>query len=276
MAAEALLAHDRAGPRGGEPLLLLHAGVADRRMWDPVWAGLTAAHDVVRVDLRGYGESSVRPTGPLDPVADVVAVLRDLGVNRCHVVGASYGAGVAVELALTAPDLVASLVLSAPGGSLIAEATDQLRTFFGAERSALAAGDLDAAVEANLVTWVDGPSRGPLEVDAAVRGAVRVMQRRAFEVTADWDDLDEAELDPPALERLTEVRVPTTVLVGGLDVDAIGDAGRRVVHGTPGAAAVPGARLVEWADVAHLPSMERPDDFVALVGQHLPHLPHLR
>jgi len=250
-------------------VLLLHAGVADRRMWDPVWAGLTATHDVVRVDLRGHGESSARPAGSLDPVADVVAALRALDVTRCHVVGASYGAGVAVELALSAPDLVRSLLLSAPGGALIAEATDQLRTFFGAERSALAAGDLDAAVEANLVTWVDGPSREPLDVDAGVREAVRVMQRRAFEITAGWDDLDEAELDPPALERLPEVRVPTTVLIGGLDVDAIADAGRRVVHGSPGAPGVPGARLVEWADVAHLPSMERPDDFVALVTQHL-------
>ncbi len=262
-AGGAPLAHDRAGPRGGLPLLLLHAGVGDQRMWEPVWGSLIAAHDVVRVDLRGYGESSSRPDGLLDPVADVTLTLRRLGVARCHVVGASYGAGVAVELVLSAPDRVASLVLSAPGGALIAEATDQLRAFFAAERSALAAGDLDAAVEANLVTWVDGPGRGPLEVDHGVREAVRAMQRRSFELTADWGDVQEVELDPPALERLPEVRVPTTVLLGDLDLDAIGDAGRRVVQ------EVTGERLVEWPDVAHLPSMERPDDFVSLVERHL-------
>lgn len=244
-------------------MLLLHAGVADRRMWDPVWGGLTSSHDVVRVDLRGYGESSTRPDGPLDAVDDVVLTLRALDVPRCHVVAASYGAGVAVELALRAPDVVASLLLCAPGGELILEATDQLRTFFRAERAALEAGDLDAAVEANLVTWVDGPARRPLEVDAGVREAVRMMQRRAFELTADWDDVPEVELEPPALERLGEVTVPTTVLLGGLDVDAIDCAGRHVVQ------QVAGARLVEWPDVAHLPSMERPDDFVALVAQHV-------
>ena len=58
-----LLAHERAGPRGATPLLLLHAGVADRGMWDPVWDALTTGHDVVRVDLRGFGESDARAPG---------------------------------------------------------------------------------------------------------------------------------------------------------------------------------------------------------------------
>jgi len=108
-------------------------------------------------------------------------------------------------VALSRPALVASLVLSAPGGSLIAEVTPHLRSFFDAERSALEADDLDAAVEANLSWWVDGPHRGPDDVDRNVREQVREMQRLAFELTADWDDVPEKELDPPALERLGEV-----------------------------------------------------------------------
>jgi 3-oxoadipate enol-lactonase len=254
-----MLAYDREGPRGATPVVLLHAGIADRRMWDPLWAGLVAERDAVRLDLRGFGESVQRPSGALVPVGDVLATLDALGVTAFDLVGASYGAGVAVEIALTAPDRVASLLLSGPGGSLIAEATPELRAFFDAERAALAADDLDAAVEANLATWVDGPRRSPGAVDPGVRERVGAMQRRAFELTADWDDVEDFELVPPALERLAEIRVPTTVVVGAHDVDAIRDTAQRLVDG------VPGARLIEWPDVAHLPSMERPDDFLALL-----------
>ena len=89
------------------------------------------------------------------------------------------------------------------------------------------------------------------------------MQRRAFEVTAGWDDIEERELDPTALARLTEIRVPTLMLVGSLDLKAIHEAARRVADG------IAGARLVNWADTAHLPSMERPDEFLALLRDWL-------
>lgn len=258
------LAYDRAGPRGSLPVVLLHAGIADRRMWDPQWPELTSERDVVRLDLRGFGDSTERPDGPLSPLDDVRETLAALGIERCHLVGASYGAGVAVEVALTRPELVASLLLVAPGGALIAEATPDLRAFFDAEGAAVERGDLDAAVEANLRTWVDGPERDPDGVEPSVRGRVRQMQRRALELTADWDDVEESELDPPALERLAEVRAPTLVLVGALDLDAIRDTAGRVCDG------IAGARRVDWEDTAHLPSMERPQDFMSLLRDWLP------
>ncbi|MGH8966407.1 MAG: alpha/beta fold hydrolase, partial [Actinomycetes bacterium] len=59
--------------------------------------------------------------------------------------------------------------------------------------------------------WVDSPHREPDAVDSPVRELVRRMQRLAFELTADWDDVDEHEIDPPALERLGEIVVPTLV-----------------------------------------------------------------
>ena len=96
------LAFDRAGPTGDVPLLLLHAGVADRRMWNPVWDRLIEGRDVLRVDLRGFGDSTDRPVelAPHQDVLDVLDVLGAQGIERAHVVGASFGAGVAVEAAL--------------------------------------------------------------------------------------------------------------------------------------------------------------------------------
>jgi 3-oxoadipate enol-lactonase len=255
------IAYDREGPRGELPVVLMHAGVADRRMWDPIWPTFTGERDVVRVDLRGFGDSAARPAGPVSPAGDVLGALAEISVGRCHLVGASFGAGVAVEVALTRPPAVASLLLAAPGGSLLAEVTPDLQAFFDAEGTALDRGDLDAAVEANLSCWVEGPRRSAGQVDSAVRELVARMQRRAFEVTADWDDVEEKELVPPAMDRLGEIVVPVLVLVGGLDLDAVHAAAARV------AAETAGARRVDWLDSGHLPALEQPADFLDLLRE---------
>ena len=257
------LAFDRAGPTGDLPVLLLHAGVADRRMWDPLWADLSAERDVVRLDLRGFGESGTRPESGWSHAADVVAALDGLGIERAHLIGASMGAGVAVEVALGRPALVASLLLVAPGGSLIPRMTDELRAFVTAENDAMDAGDLDTAAQANVDWWLVSPRRGADAVPSETRALVHAMQRRAFELTADWDDIDEAEPDPEPLERLGEIAVPTLVLTGGLDLDAIGEAADAVLAG------VAGARRTHWEDAAHLPSLDQPHAFTALVREWL-------
>jgi pimeloyl-ACP methyl ester carboxylesterase len=253
------IAYDHAVGADDLPIVLIHAGVADRRMWDPQWQVLTGHHDVVRLDLRGFGESTALPEGPLSHVDDVLSTLSHLGVGRCHLVGSSMGAGVAVEVALTAPQLVRSLLLCPPGGSLLAELTDDLQAFFTAERTALEVGDVDAAVEANITAWVVGPGREASQVDAGFQDFVRHMQRRAFEVSASWADVDEAELDPPALDRLGEIAAPTLVLVGGHDLDTTRDSADRLCKG------LDEVRRIDWPDVAHLPSLEQPDRFLALI-----------
>jgi pimeloyl-ACP methyl ester carboxylesterase len=255
------IAYDREGPRGELPIVLIHAGVTDRGMWDPIWPRLTSERDVVRVDLRGFGDSDARPAGTVSHPGDVLDTLSELGVDCCHVVGASFGAGVAVEVALAGRSAVASLLLAAPAGSLLAEMTHDLQAFVDAEGTALERGDLDAAVEANLSWWVEGTCRSADQVDRSVRERVRRMQRRAFEVTADWDNVEEQELDPPALDRLGEIEVPVLVLVGGLDLDTVRDAAGRVVAG------IAGARRVDWPDVGHLPSLEHPAAFADLLRE---------
>jgi pimeloyl-ACP methyl ester carboxylesterase len=240
-------------------MVLIHAGIADRRMWDPHWEALSSKHDVVRLDLRGFGESTAPPAGSLSHVEDVLSTLSHLGVGRCHLVGSSLGAGVASEVTLTAPELVQSLMLCPPGGSLLAELTDDLKAFFDAERSALAVGDLDAAVEANIASWIVGPRREASQVDPGFQDFVRRMQRHAFEVTAAWGDVDELELDPPALDRPDDIKAPTLVLVGGHDLATTQDSADRVCAG------LTDVRRVDWPDVSHLPSLEQPDRFLALL-----------
>ena len=255
------IAVERDGPPSGIPVVLLHAGVADRRMWDPQWPGLTAVRDAVRLDLRGFGESDRPPAGALDPLGDVLAALDHLGVTACHLVGSSLGAGVAVEVALTRPDAVRSLLLAPPGGRLLTHRTAAFAAFAAAENEAMARGDLDAAVEADITAWVVGEGRTLADVDPTVVSAVRLMQRRAFEIDAAWaePDLDAVHLDPPAVERLGDVRAPVLLVLGGHDLDIVHLATGTLVAG------LRDVRRVDRPDVAHLPSMEEPEAFLRLL-----------
>ena len=253
------IAYERRGPTGRLPVVLLHAGIADRRMWNPQWEELTTNRDAVRLDLRGFGESTSRPADALNHVADVVDTLEGLGITRCHMVGPSFGAGVATEVALTRPGLVRSLVLCPPGGSLLAELTPDLRSFFDAEKEALARDDVDAAVEANVRTWVVGPRRREPDVEPAIVAAVRQMQRNTFDIAASWGEVEQVELEPPALDRLNDLDLPLLVLVGGHDLDTTHDAAARICAGAPH------ATRIDWADSAHLPSMEKAQPFLELL-----------
>jgi pimeloyl-ACP methyl ester carboxylesterase len=95
------IAYDRAGD--GPPLVLLHPLGADRRVWDPIVGPLAATHEVIAIDLPGFGESlPLRCTTPTPrALAEAVAALLDeLAIQRPHVVGNSLGGWVALELAL--------------------------------------------------------------------------------------------------------------------------------------------------------------------------------
>ncbi|HEX3428436.1 MAG TPA: alpha/beta hydrolase [Candidatus Limnocylindrales bacterium] len=251
------LAFDEQG--SGSPIVLAHAAVADRRMWDPQMPALAASHRVIRYDCRGFGES-LPPQGSWSQHTDLLDLLDELLISRAHLVGASMGAGIAVEAALARPGSVDSLVLVAPGGALFDDSPPELRPIWAAEVDALDRGDVAAAVEVNLRAWVDGPDRTPDLVDPAVRAVVGTMQREAFELP-EWDQeaAPEYELSPPATARLTELACPILVVVGDADQPSIRTAAERIAE----VASL--ARLVVWPGVAHMLTLERPDEFAALV-----------
>ncbi len=253
-------ASDAPATSTARPVVLVHAGICDRRMWNPQLAALTAGRRIVRLDLRGFGSSDRKPATTLSHHAEVAALLEELEIANAHLVGVSMGAGVAAEVAVAQPGLVGSLLLVAPSGSLRTEVTADIEAFWEAEEEALAEEDLDRAVEANLETWVDGPGQPSDRVPAAIRAFVGQMQLKAFENVDGWDeeDLDDQGLQPAVGERAVEIGVPTRILVGDLDVAAVGRTAARLAD------EIPDASLVRWPDVAHLPSLERPDDFSRL------------
>jgi 3-oxoadipate enol-lactonase len=253
--ARVTLHHERAG--SGPSVVFLHPGIADSRVWDPQWLSF-GAHRRIRLDLRGFGQSPVGPL-PITHAQDVADLLDELRVSGAALVGTSMGGRVALELAVARPDLVAALVLV--GASLPGQAwSEEVRAYGQAEDEAVSRGDLDLATELNLRMWVDGPHRAPGDVDPSVREAVREMQRRALELQAPvWDEADEEPLVQELADRLHEVRAPTLVLVGEQDVSDIHVSAARL------AAEIPGAQSATIAGAAHVPHLERPAEFDALV-----------
>ena len=232
--------------------LLLHAGIADSRMWEPQVEALEdAGYRVLAPDLRGFGQRALEPV-PFSYARDAEALLDGPAV----VVGASLGGRVALELAVHRPDLVERLVVIAPGMPGW-EWSDETRAGWAAEEAAFELGDLDMAAEASLRLWVDGPRRSPDAVAAAVRSLACEMVIRSYELQQSaWDDgaREEEVLDPPVNLRLAEIRCPTLVLVGDEDVADMQGIATHVAE------SVDGARLVTVPGAAHLPSLERPDE----------------
>src|SRR5262249_35833275 len=123
----------------GEPVVLLEGGQLDRRMWDDQFAAFSRKYRVIRFDVRGFGSSAAR-SGPYHSHEDLFALLEYLHIPSAHLVGLSLGGRIAIDLALTHPEKVLTLVLAGPG--LSGFPWSDARTEWGERiRRAAAAGD---------------------------------------------------------------------------------------------------------------------------------------
>jgi 3-oxoadipate enol-lactonase len=235
----------------GPAVVLVHAGGLDGRMWEPIAGALAPRHRVVVYDMRGFGRSPVA-TGVVSHVEDLVSVLDGRGIDRAALVANSFGGRVALETAVAHPERVRALALFAPALREF-DPSPELEAFDEAEEALMVAGDLEGAVELNLVTWVDRGSGGP-----ELRARVADMARRSFELQGSVD-FEEASFEPPAARRLGEIATPTLVVSAGLDLPDF----PRIADVI--AAGVPGARRAEMPDSGHLMPLERPDETLALV-----------
>ncbi len=221
----------------GPPLVLLHPGIGDLRVWDPVWADLTETFRVIRYDFRGYGGSPA-PTEPYSWLDDLRAVLAHFGLDSAHLVGNSNGGATALALAVEQPQAVRSLVLLAPGVSGYAWPDEpELEERW---RGLVAAGDPERIVDLYLEIWA-GAGHEPF---------VRELARSG--IAAEPGEAQYLRELPPVFARLGEIVVPSVLLVGDRDKPELIAADRQIV------ARIPGCRLVWLAGVDHLPSVRVP------------------
>ncbi len=257
--------YEVAGDReGGHPLVLLHGGLVDRRLWDDQFAVFAQHYKVIRFDMRGYGDSGLLKTDtkPYSQRQDLYVLLQFLGIEKTYLVGLSMGGGLAVDFTLEHPEMVDALITVGASVSGF-ENEDSGNALWAEADEAFKQRDIARAVEITLRIWTDGPSRKPEEVDHAVRERVRVMSTRNFSRPDDEDAPEPLELEPPAISRLSEIHVPTLIVVGDQDVHDILTIADILEKG------IAGAKKVVIPGTAHHLNMEKPEEFNRVVVDFL-------
>ena len=245
----------------GVPVVFLHGWLCDGRMFAEQVAALRPGFRCVTVDFRGAGRSGAARGGYQveQHTADVGALLRVLGIDRCHLVGFSMGGFVAMRLAARDPGRVLSVTL----GNTSARATPA-----GKVAEYLAVGGLIRAVGAGLPGDLDRGLFGQrFRADPGNRLVRQTWSRRRAE-------LDRASavhtllgfmVRPDVRAELADIRCPALVVAGGVDEQTPVGEGREIHQ------LIPGSRFVELAEVGHCATLEAPTRFsnalVAFLGE---------
>jgi 3-oxoadipate enol-lactonase len=254
----------------GPPILLIHSAVVNRRSWNGVVPRLVeAGYRVIRYDMRGFGESTTDDV-EYQAHADAVAVLEHFGVQRAAIGGNSMGGAFALDTVLEAPErFVAYIWVGAGIGGYDRDILQSEDVWFQAESDAEDAGDWDLAAELDTRIWFDGWIEGELapvtRTDPAVRASMKAMDRELLEPGRVFGSFERP--DPPAIERLEEIQLPTLVVIGELDTSGTRAAAEIMAE------RVRGARIQRLPNVAHIIGMEEPDRLAELIVEHLAPLP---
>jgi pimeloyl-ACP methyl ester carboxylesterase len=244
------------------PLVMIHAGVADRRQWNNEFFEYLQDYHVVRYDMRGHGKSEP-VDGEFSHLGDLASVLDTLGLREAVVLmGCSMAGGLAMDFALAHPSRVRALILVGSGPSGLQLDVPEPAKFAEAEK-AYEAGDLDLAAEIETQIWFDGMDRAPEQVNHAMRRLAYEMNRKALAHEAKKLGKRLPDAQNPAFDRLADVHIPVLIIVGAHDTPYILAAADYMME------RIPAARKVLIEDAAHLPNMDQPAGFQQAVGAFL-------
>ena len=238
----------------GSPVIWVHAGIADHRMWDAQFELFRHGYKVLRYDLRGYGLTP-KGEGPFSHMDDLKKLVEFFGLEKVALVGCSMGGRTIIDYALENPGKVAGLVTVCAGLGGFKDnttITPEMEKLWQEVEAAEASGDYDKEVELGLKIWVDGP-RAPEMVRPGVREKVREMSLIAAKNPPKPGE--EQYAANPAAGRLGEIKVPALVVIGELDNPVIQGIGDQL------ATDIPNARKVVIPNANHLPNMEEPEQF---------------
>ncbi len=248
------------GPAEAEAVVLIPGFSAPLEMWAPTAPALAPDYRVVLYDLRGHGRSDL-PLGGYDlatQAGDLLGLLDHCGIARAHLVGDAAGGGIAVEIALNAPDRVRSLTLvgtriqgwKEPDGSVPPPTPEE-----EAYNQEFQRRFREEGLPEILEQWWLGDWAKPMREDPVRRRAARFRDLILAYPGGAWQATLPSRAVPPHYPRLGEIRAPALVIVGGADMPIIHVNGREWVR------AIPGAQMVEIPEAGHAPNWEFPDRF---------------
>ncbi|MFE4052613.1 alpha/beta fold hydrolase [Streptomyces sp. YIM B13518] len=235
----------------GDPVVLLHSGFADHRVFDAQVPALAAEHRVIAPDVRGHG-ASANATGPFRWADDLAGLLRHLDAGPAVLVGVSMGGAIATDTVLEYPELVRAVVVCGAATSDFQYTDPWVRRVQAEQAAALGTGDVEGWLTAFL-RHVPGKHRTAADVDPDILGRLREMVLGTLaKHTPDEEDHHVPMTDTWA--RVPGIGVPVLAVNGALDApDLIAEAERL-------AGAVRDGRSLIIDGTAHYPNLERPEE----------------
>ncbi|WP_099363529.1 alpha/beta fold hydrolase [Fredinandcohnia onubensis] len=194
----------------GQPVVLIHSGGSDRRLWSLLIPFLSRHYKVIAFDGRGAGESP-NPIKHTNYVEDVRSLLDYLELKQATLIGHSMGGQIATDLALTYPERVSKLVLIAPSltGFSYSKEFEQYHN-----KIVEAAPNIDKMLELAL----HSPTY-QMVIHTPQKDLIVQMLRQHFERMLKWPaDFCMKWPQPPAVERLGELKTETLFMIGKLDL----------------------------------------------------------
>lgn len=239
--------HYRAdGPEDGLPVLFANSLGTDLRLWDPVLPLLPGIR-ALRFDKRGHGLSDPGgPAGIADYAQDAAALIEAVAGGPVAVVGLSIGGMIAQSLAHDRPDLVRAAVLSNTAPKMGAA------ELWAARIQAVRAGGLAALAEGIMERWFSPAFRAQPQV-APWRNMVIATRPEGY-ITA-CEALAAADLTAAT----ASLRLPALVIAGADDAASPPDLVRQTAE------LIPGARFAVIPGAGHLPCVEAPEAYAALI-----------
>jgi 3-oxoadipate enol-lactonase len=232
-------------PGAGPVIMFLHGWALDLDMWQPQLTELSRDHTVVALDRRGFGLSSGRPDVARE-VEDVLAIAEALRIQRMTLVGMSQGARVALRFAQRYPQYLAGLILDGPPNLTAATMEELPMTYY---RDLVASEGLDAF----RAQWQQHP---------LMRLRNSSMQPLLREIVARYPGRDLLHPDDVAVTPEPDVAVIETpaLVINGED-----DSPARLIAADDLARRLPGAQHVIVSGAGHLPNLDNPISYNALV-----------
>lgn len=241
----------------GENILLIHAGIADSRMWDKEFHLLSEKYRVVRVDLPGFGLSDF--TGGNYSYSNIInEILIHLNITRTHILAASFGGKIAIDFYLENSEKCLSLALLSPaiGGW---EDSSFLQEYEEEEEKLLQEGKAEETAQFNYKTWILR-NRSSEHINPTVRKLVVDMQMQFL--TKPEPDYPYEEIEPEDnILQIKSIRIPVLVINGEYDVQDFHDISDLMSR------ELPYVKKVIIPDTAHLANLESPKQFFKLISE---------
>ena len=234
---------------GPDAVVLIHDGIAHSAIWEGVWPSFCKQFHTVRYDRRGYGRSPAATTWYYE-TDDLYTLLRHVKISRAFLVGSSHGGALTIDFTLAHPKLVEGMVLV---GAVVSGYgfSDHFLNRGNANNQPLEKNDSAAMIS----NWAN---------DKYLLAADHPEAKKKLHdiLSAAPQDLNHPDFRRPApdsLPRLNEIRVPTLIIVGDVDIPD--------VHAHAGVieAGIPNSRRIVVEDAGHLMYLEKPEEFSRLV-----------